>query len=370
MAGERPWQLIPADARQRVGWVLLPLRGFLGVTFTFAGAQKLANPGFFDASKPGSIQQQLAAAARLSPIHALVSHLQHAPVTVGVVIALAELAVGIGTLLGIFARIAAIGGVIISLCLFLTVSFHSHPYYTGSDIVFAFAWLPFVIAGSGGALSLDAWVAGVTGSASTETRQQDAPAPSGTTGPFIASGGDHGTTRRSLLSKGVVGLVVFLAGALFAGVDAAVGRLAGGSGSSGTATLRRGRSGGTSGTTGGGGGGSSTGGGASSGPAPKGTPIGAASDVPVGGAAAFNDPASGDTSLVIQPRPGTFVAFDAICPHQGCTVQYFASQKRFVCPCHQSNFDATTGAVLSGPAPNGLRSITLTVGNDGQLYAV
>ena len=39
--------------------------------------------------------------------------------------------------------------------LFLTVSFHSSPYYTGSDIVFVFAWLPMIIGGAGGVLALD-----------------------------------------------------------------------------------------------------------------------------------------------------------------------------------------------------------------------
>jgi hypothetical protein len=55
------------------GWVLgralLPLRAFLGFTFCFAGLQRLANPGFFQASNPGSIQAQLAGSARSSPIH-------------------------------------------------------------------------------------------------------------------------------------------------------------------------------------------------------------------------------------------------------------------------------------------------------------
>ena len=46
---------------------LLPLRAFLGFTFCFAGLQKLANPGFFDAASPVSIQSQLAGAARFTP---------------------------------------------------------------------------------------------------------------------------------------------------------------------------------------------------------------------------------------------------------------------------------------------------------------
>jgi thiosulfate dehydrogenase (quinone) large subunit len=350
MAEQRPWRTIPNDALERAGWVLLPLRAFLGFTFTFAGAQKLANPGFFDASKPGSIQAQLAAAVRLSPIHALLAHLQSHAVAVGYVIALAELAVGIGTLLGVFARVAAVGGVILAVMLFLTVSYHSSPYYTGSDIVFAFAWLPLVVAGAGGVLSLDAWVSETRSRSQPRSGQPQRP-PSDE--PNEAPGG---TPRRTVISRGTVGIVVLVAGALVAGLDAGIGRLAGRQ-SKGPVTLRRRGGAGTSST-------------APGGSAPRGQPIGAASDVPVGGSAAFNDPATGDTSLVIQPRPGTFVAFDAICPHQGCTVQYFASQNRFICPCHQSAFDATSGALLSGPAPQGLRSIDLTVGQDGQLYAV
>ncbi len=135
--------------------MLLPLRAFLGFTFCFAGLQKLANPRFFDAADPASIQAQLAGAGRLSPIHALISPLSHVAVPLGVVIVLGELAVGVGTLLGFRARAAAAGGVALALMLWLTVSFHSSPYYTGADIVFVFAWTPLLLAGSGSVLSLD-----------------------------------------------------------------------------------------------------------------------------------------------------------------------------------------------------------------------
>jgi uncharacterized membrane protein YphA (DoxX/SURF4 family) len=42
-----------------LGRALLPLRAFLGFTFCFAGLQKLANPGFFQASNPGSIHYEV-----------------------------------------------------------------------------------------------------------------------------------------------------------------------------------------------------------------------------------------------------------------------------------------------------------------------
>jgi uncharacterized membrane protein YphA (DoxX/SURF4 family) len=41
------------------GGTLLLLRAFLGVTFTFAGLQKLANPNFFSPTAPGSFQEQV-----------------------------------------------------------------------------------------------------------------------------------------------------------------------------------------------------------------------------------------------------------------------------------------------------------------------
>ena len=68
----KPASTQPAESARSVLWALLPLRAFLGCTFCFAGMQKLANPGFFDAASPASIQSQLAGAARRSPVHVLI----------------------------------------------------------------------------------------------------------------------------------------------------------------------------------------------------------------------------------------------------------------------------------------------------------
>lgn len=149
----------PPRALTLSGWALLPLRAFLGFTFCFAGLQKLADPNFFNANSPSSIQAQLIASIRISPLHPLLGHLLRFAVPIGIVIALAELAVGLGTILGLWTRIAAAGGMLLSVTLFLTVSFHSSPYYTGADIVFVFAWIPLILAGSGGVLSLDGLIA-------------------------------------------------------------------------------------------------------------------------------------------------------------------------------------------------------------------
>lgn len=49
----------------------------------------------------------------------------------------------------------------------------------------------------------------------------------------------------------------------------------------------------------------------------------------------------------------SFVMFSSICPHLGCRYNWDATQKRFICPCHGSQFGAQ-GDKLAGPAPRGL----------------
>ncbi|MEW1953688.1 Rieske (2Fe-2S) protein [Terrabacter sp. NPDC080008] len=80
------------------------------------------------------------------------------------------------------------------------------------------------------------------------------------------------------------------------------------------------------------------------------------SEIPVGGGKVFAD----SQTVVTQPKAGTFKAFDAICPHQGCTVGSVEGGQ-IICPCHQSHFDDSTGQVVSGPAPTGLTPKTVTV---------
>jgi cytochrome b6-f complex iron-sulfur subunit len=88
-------------------------------------------------------------------------------------------------------------------------------------------------------------------------------------------------------------------------------------------------------------------------------------DVPVGGAVAAKD-ASGAPIIVAQPTAGTAVAFSAICTHMQCQVA--PAGKRLDCPCHGSQYDATNGAVLRGPATKPLPPVAVRVEN-GQVVA-
>ncbi|MFI1162301.1 DoxX family protein [Streptomyces sp. NPDC020801] len=127
---------------------LLPLRVFLGVTFIYAGLDKLTDSAFLKGSGSGSIGDTMRAVRDSAAIPALVDLALKNPVGFGAAIALGELAVGIGTLLGLFGRLAALGGALISLSLWLTVSWASTPYYYGNDLAYLMAWLPLVLAGT------------------------------------------------------------------------------------------------------------------------------------------------------------------------------------------------------------------------------
>lgn len=48
-----------------------------------------------------------------------------------------------------------------------------------------------------------------------------------------------------------------------------------------------------------------------------------------------------------------FVIFSSVCPHLGCRYNWDTGAKRFICPCHGSQF-SLQGAHLAGPAPRGL----------------
>lgn len=147
--GGRDWR----DAATR--YALLPLRVFLGVTFVYAGIDKLTDSAFMSEAGSGSIGDMMRTVRDSSAIPELVDLSLKNPVGFAYAIAFGELAVGIGTLIGLFARLAAFGGAMISLSLWLTVSWPSDPYYYGNDLPYFICWLPLVLAGAS-VFSIDA----------------------------------------------------------------------------------------------------------------------------------------------------------------------------------------------------------------------
>lgn len=59
---------------------------------------------------------------------------------------------------------------------------------------------------------------------------------------------------------------------------------------------------------------------------------------------------------------GGFLAVSSKCTHLGCAVPWNPEQKKFICPCHASEFDIF-GNVISSPAPRALDLFKVTVIN-------
>jgi len=83
--------------------------------------------------------------------------------------------------------------------------------------------------------------------------------------------------------------------------------------------------------------------------APAGNALVATSKIPVGGGEVL----SGPQIVVTQPTAGEFKAFSAVCTHMGCIVNQ-VSNGTIDCPCHGSQYNISTGAVVGGPAPKPL----------------
>jgi cytochrome b6-f complex iron-sulfur subunit len=69
--------------------------------------------------------------------------------------------------------------------------------------------------------------------------------------------------------------------------------------------------------------------------------------------------------FVVRERDEIY-ALSARCAHLGCTVNWFADQRIFKCPCHGSEYHSN-GANFAGPAPRPLDRFRIELSVDGQL---
>ena len=96
----------------------------------------------------------------------------------------------------------------------------------------------------------------------------------------------------------------------------------------------------------------------------EGAAIALVGDVPVGGGVVNDEVAI----VVTQPSDGSIKAFTAVCPHQGCLVSEVVDNE-IICPCHDSRVSAVDGAVLQGPATEGLAAASVVVQGDSIVLA-
>jgi thiosulfate dehydrogenase (quinone) large subunit len=295
------------------GVALLPLRLFLGATFAFAGIEKLSDPGFLEPGSATYIGTQLEGFADGTPGGWVLETfaLPH-PELAGVGVALAEIGIGLLAVAGRFTRVVAACGLGLSLLLFLTASWHTSPYFLGPDIVFAFAWLPFVLAGSSGQPALDH-------RRPRELRLRHR-------GRISVPVAGEPLTRRAAIARALGAKAVATAG--LAGVAALLrGRY--------VAPVR-----------------------ARAATRATGTRVAASSALARGEALRFEDPQSGAAALVMRDREGSLAAYSAVCTHAGCEVEWRAG--RIQCPCHGARFDPATGAPTHGPARRPLAALRVS----------
>ena len=346
----------PETLLGRMTLVLLPLRLFVGATFLYAGVDKLTDPNFLQASGPGSIGAQLDGFVKVSPIGPLV-HLfgQPFPVEMGFLIAVAEIAIGLGALSGLLFRLAAAGGFALSILFWLTASWATKPYYYGPDLPYALGWLTLALAGTGGRFTIESWL----------TREFDG-------GAFDEP---YSPERRLVLRAGFLGVAAIAVAGLAGTVGATVlGRPRIGAGSTRSTDANGVLPGASPSPLSPAGvdasptppaGSLAPAGPAAAGPTPanaSGPLLARISQVPSGRAVTFSDPSTGAPGVLIRLHDGTFVAFDTVCTHAGCTVEYDRGSGYLICPCHGAAFDPTHDAqAIAGPTDQPLATIPIHV---------
>ena len=91
--------------------------------------------------------------------------------------------------------------------------------------------------------------------------------------------------------------------------------------------------------------------------------LGAESEVPEGGARLYRD----HNVVVSRGGDGTLTAYSTICTHARCPANRLEGTT-LICPCHGSEFDATTGEVLREPATVPLAKLPVRV-SGGRIVA-
>ena len=367
---------------------LLPIRFFFGITFVYAGLDKLVDPAFLDASNPGSIVAQLAAFTHVSPLAPLIRATEPLAVPIGLLIAIAEIAIGLGALTGLAFRLAAAGGALLSLTFWLTASWTTHPYYYGADLPYAIGWLALLIGGTGGLLvprvirelgaeRPDAWdlarIGGARGGVHAGEHAR---------GTVVEAEPSPG--RRMILQAAVLGAAALALASTAAPVRLFRGTQPGdtaaaGNGATGDGTTDPPETPATTATP--------------ADPSPEESPEVTADDPTPGanptaapfkpnglavasiavvdakGAVRIRVPAdapaplpAGDPGIVVKLANGGYACYDAICTHEGCRVGWDRQDGVMMCPCHGAVFDPNDhGAVLGGPTNTPLPELPIVV---------
>jgi thiosulfate dehydrogenase (quinone) large subunit len=392
-------------ALRKYGWpglAIWPLRLFLGVTFIWASLDKLFDPAFLDPNAAGYIGKQLTVAAGASPLSGFLTAVVVPNATLfGLLVMAGELVIGLAVLLGWFTRFSAFMGLLINFMFYLTITWDVQPFYFGADLPYSVGWLTLLLAGPG-PLSVDAYLrarlapppvpvrpAGrQRGQAHVEPvpspnamtrRQFNAYALSAVVGAALfaldmaAGAALHPQTRRAVVQGPVEpGAQANLppapptataapaappTSAPTAAPPAAAPETPSAAGPAELSPTVQTEAPPTVAPTA-----------VPAAPTPSGTLLVGPGQLAVNASASFVDPQTGYPGVLVHLASG-YVAYSAVCTHEGCEVGYSASRQLLGCPCHGALFDPTAnGAVVRGPARRPLAAIPVTVTPDGSVY--
>ncbi|MER7700745.1 DoxX family membrane protein [Streptomyces sp. NPDC096095] len=148
--------------RMNLGVVLLPMRVLLGFISIYAGMGKLCDPVYFDGGARGSMVTWLTSLHPWAVAEPLRDFALSHPVGAGLTVAFLQVVVGVLTVLGLWQRVAAAFGALLSAALLVTVSWRTVAVYDAPDIILLAAWSPLIIAGApvysvDGRLAGEAW---------------------------------------------------------------------------------------------------------------------------------------------------------------------------------------------------------------------
>ncbi|MET9772361.1 DoxX family membrane protein [Streptomyces sp. NPDC006415] len=148
--------------RMNLGVVLLPMRVLLGFISIYAGMGKLCDPVYFDGGERGSMVKWLTSLHPWAVAEPLRDFALSHPVGAGLTVAFLQVVVGVLTVLGLWQRVAAAFGALLSAALLVTVSWRTVAVYDAPDIILLAAWSPLIIAGApvysvDGRLAGEAW---------------------------------------------------------------------------------------------------------------------------------------------------------------------------------------------------------------------
>lgn len=427
----------PGDRRPKpvlsASLAVLPARIFLGIVFLYAGIDKLTDPEFFNPAASGYIGNQLAGFATISPIGGFLTSVAVPNATLfGWLAALGEIAIGLGTLTGLFSRVAALAGMFLSLTLWLSASWATEPFYLGSDLPYAVFFLVLAVGGSHPVWSLDGqlaqWLVRRKAAEYPEAFQYNEREE---LVPVVTQAEAAGLARRRFLAvtgatiaAGTFGIVAW-GNALAGRTTTTTASIPGSttpSGAAATATVPATTAAPAttaSATT--------TQAPASATPAAspttaapatttaptsavtatttvpnttaapvttaatpattvasattaapattaaaavQGTVLTTLSALPSGTGKSFTTPDTKQPFLVIRGDGNTVHAFSAICTHQGCTVAFNQSANSIICPCHGAQYNPATGAATKGPATRALATINVQVDANGNVVYV